>query len=130
MHDPRVVALESIRGVYALIVDPDATRRTLLTAILQYCGAYVRESDSAARAVRLVSEMRPNVLVAEFSSVGGALIADLRRMKAEHGGVVPVIAVGARGSEASALAGGFDAFLPTPFVAWELCRLVSSVTAA
>lgn len=125
MHDP---GLESIRGVYALIVDPDERRRALVTTILEYCGACVRESDSAAHALQLILEVRPDVLVAGFSAAGSALIGDLRQLKAEHGGVVPAIAVGASGLESSALAGGFDAFLATPFVPWALCRLVSSIT--
>jgi CheY-like chemotaxis protein len=128
MRYPSVDPVESIRGVYALIVDPDARRRELLAAILQYCGAYVRDSDSVDRALRLIGEIRPDVLVAEFASVGAALIGDLRRLKADRGGVVPAIALGAHGLEANALADGFDAFLPTPFVPWDLCRLVGSIT--
>ena len=126
----RVGVLESIRGVYALIVDPDARRRALLMTILTYCGAYVRESDSAERAIRLIGEVRPDVLVADFSDVGSALVGDLRQLKADRGGVVPAIALGAKGLEATALAGGFDAFLATPFVPWQLCELISDMTAA
>jgi CheY-like chemotaxis protein len=117
-----------IHGVYALIVDPDARRRAVLTTILQYCGAYVRESDSAERAIRLIAEVRPDVLVTDFSSIGAALIDDVRRLKADRGGVVPALALGAKGHEQNALAQGFDAFLETPFPAWDLCRKISTIT--
>lgn len=129
MPYPGAGALESIRGVYALIVDSDARRRALLGTTLRYCGAYVRESDSSERAIRLIGQIRPDVLITEFSPGGSALIEDVRRLKADHGGVVPAIALGAKGLEAAALAGGFNAFLATPFVPWQLCRLISSITA-
>jgi CheY-like chemotaxis protein len=128
MPYPGAVAVDSIRGIYALIVDPDARQRSLLTRILVYCGAYVRESETAERALRLIAEVRPDVVVADFSAVGSVLIGEVRRLKADHGGVVPAIAFGARGLEPTALAGGFDAFLPTPFVPWRLCKLVNDVT--
>ena len=123
-----VRAVESIRGVYALIVDPDAQRRALLSTVLEYCGAYVRESESPERAMRLIGEIRPDVVIADFSPGGHALIEDVRRLKADRGGVVPAIALGAKGLEAAALAGGFTAFVATPFAPWELCRLISTLT--
>jgi CheY-like chemotaxis protein len=123
MAFPGVSASDSIRGVYTLIVDADLGRRSLLTTILRYCGAYVQAADTVDNALRLIHQMRPDVLVAEFAGVGVGLISDLRALKSEHAGV-PAIALGTGASEEAARSRGFDEFLVTPFLPWDLCRLV------
>ena len=116
----------SIRGVYALIVGGDARQRALLTAVLLYCGAYVQSANTVARALELIQQIRPDVVVADFSDVGPRLIDAVRERKTEHGGLVPAIALGASNLERIARDRGYDAFLTVPVVPWELCRVVGT----
>src|SRR5207237_2430280 len=56
---------DSLRGVYVLIVDDDPTGRTLLTAVLRYCAAYVHAVPSLGEAMTAMLHMVPDALIVD-----------------------------------------------------------------
>ena len=121
-------AVDSLRGVYVLIVDGDRERRALLARVLEYCGAYVQTAGSADRALATMRQMLPDVLIADVEAVDGNLVRDVRVLKPEAGGVVPVIGIGPRDREDISRSAGCDAFLASPFVPWQVCGLMQQLT--
>jgi DNA-binding response OmpR family regulator len=124
-----ILAVDSLRGVYVLICDGDHHRRLLLARVLEYCGAYVQTAADSDKAFLIMRQMLPDVLIADVDAIGCELVRDVRALKPEAGGTVPVIGIGARDREDASRSGGCDAFLPSPFVAWDVCGLVSRLTA-
>ena len=129
MDNAGVLAIDSLRGVYVLIVDADRQRRTLLARVLEYCGAYVHTAGAADTALMSLRQMLPDVLIADVDAVGCELVRDVRGLKPEAGGVVPVIGIGPGDREDVSRAGGCDAFLPAPFAPWDVCGLVAKLVA-
>ena len=121
--------MESLNGIYALVIDSDKERRTLVTGILRYCGALVTPLETPAMALSVMELLKPDVVVVDFSHPDdGALefIRSVRGMKPEDGGVVPAVAVGESGAGAElARSRGYDAYAVTPLDPWDLCRVVS-----
>jgi CheY-like chemotaxis protein len=127
-------SVDSLRGVHVLVVHHEADCRDLLTAVLNYCGALVTAVDSPEAALSVMALIKPDVLVVDLArrdKDGHWLIRQVRSLKPEDGGVVPVVALspsqGAAGLEGAAAA-GFVACLGKPLDPWQLCRVVSGVT--
>lgn len=129
MEQAGALAVDSLRGVYVLIVDADRERRALLERVLEYCGAYVQTAESAGQALLTMRQMLPDVLIADVDAIGCDLVRDVRVLKPEAGGVVPVIGVGRRDQEEVARSGGCDAYLASPFAPWKVCGLVQALAA-
>ena len=124
-------SVDSLRGVHVLVVDHEAECRQLLSDVLHYCGALVTAVDSPRGALEVMALIKPDVLVVDLierDKDGHWLIRQVRSLKPEDGGVVPVIAV----SDAARLAGvdaaGFVACLVKPLDPWQLCRVIAGVT--
>lgn len=127
-------SVDSLKGVHVLVVDHEAECRELLSDVLHYCGALVTASDSPEGALAVMALIKPDVLVVDLregDKDGHWLIRQVRSLKPEDGGVVPVIAV----SDAAPLAplahaapAGFVACLVKPLDPWQLCRVVAGVT--
>jgi CheY-like chemotaxis protein len=126
-------AVDSLRGVHALVVDDEPDCRELLTAILEYGGALVTAVGSVREALGLMALIKPDVILADLvmdGEDGFALIRQVRALKPDDGGTVPAIAVSALATEADregARDAGFDAYVTKPLDPWELCRLISAL---
>jgi CheY-like chemotaxis protein len=126
-------SVDSLKGVHVLVVDNEADGRELLTAILHYCGALVTAVESADDAVAIMALIKPDVLVTDLqmrSRDGFWLIAKVRSLKPEDGGVVPAIAIAntaVAGERERARAAGFEAYLVKPLDPWELCRMITGL---
>ncbi|HEU4368281.1 MAG TPA: hypothetical protein VFV05_08670 [Methylomirabilota bacterium] len=122
-------SVDSLRGVWMLVVDRDPDGRRTLVEILSYCGALVTPLASAADALRLMRQVKPDLLlVALLAGDDFDFIRRVRALKPEDGGVVPAIAIGAGDAVADlARARGFQAYVRTPLDPWGLCRLASSL---
>jgi CheY-like chemotaxis protein len=121
-------SLDSLRGVWVLVVDGHPITRQTLVEILSYCGALVTPVASPREALAIMRQVKPDVLiVALLSGDDFALIGQVRSLKPEDGGVMPAIAILPDGEDDAARARGFQACLRTPLDPWELCRLVSSL---
>jgi CheY-like chemotaxis protein len=126
-------SVDSLRGVHVLVVDHEAECRELLSDVLHYCGALVTAVDSPEGALDVMALIKPDVLIVDLvegDKDGHWLIRQVRSLKPEDGGVVPVIAVSDAGRLARlARAGaGFVACLVKPLDPWQLCRVIAGVT--
>jgi CheY-like chemotaxis protein len=123
---------DALGGIYALVVDDDKERRTLVTAILRYCGALVTPTETTDEALTVMRLLKPDVILIDVTGQHDALgfIRGVRALRPDDGGTVPAIAVGAAGEYASeARAAGFDVCLTKPLDPWSLCRVVSDLVA-
>ena len=121
-------SVDSLRGILVLIVDGNPRGRETLREILAYCGALVTPTASAADALGVMRQVKPDVLIVALPEDDDvAFIRKVRSLKPEDGGVVPAIAIARDVDDDLARARGYQASLRTPLDPWELCRLVSSL---
>ena len=123
-------SVDSLRGVWVLVVDPDPHGRQTLVQILSYCGALVTPLASPADALKVMRQVKPDALVVTLIQSGDlAFIRLVRALKPEEGGVVPAVAVGSADSPSddTVRARGFQASLRKPLDPWALCRIVSEL---
>lgn len=118
--------MDSLRGMWVLLIDDERSSRELLTDILEHCGALVTAVASAEAALGVMRHVKPDVLVTSlFHSQRDAkwLIKEVRALKPEEGGVIPAVTI--TGGDPCA---GFEGHLIHPFDPWELCRLITNIT--
>ena len=123
---------DSLRGVYVLIVNADATGRTLQAAVLRYCAAYVHAVSSLGDALTAMTHMVPDAIIVDAAMAeqdAFAFIRDVRALKPLEGGNVAAIGVGPASAERDVRASGFDSYLPKPFDPWELCAVIGRLVA-
>ncbi len=119
-------AVDSLRGMWVLLIDDDRSSRELLTDILEHCGALVTAVASAETALGVMRHVKPDVVVISlFHSQRDArwLIKEVRARKPEEGGMIPAIVI--TGTEPGT---GFEGYLIHPFDPWQLCRLITNIT--
>ena len=127
-------SVDSLKGVHIVVVDDDPIAWGVLTAVLNYCGALVLTVSSARETLELMRLIKPGVLIVKLAlpdQTGAELIREVRRLKPESGGEVPMIGIGSAESEREpALALGFQAYFTWPINPWEFTRTISSLTMA
>jgi CheY-like chemotaxis protein len=124
-------SVDSLGGIYTLVVDNEPTTRAMLTGVLQYCGALVAARESIEAALDAMKHVKPDVVVvtvAASTDDAYELCRCVRALKPEAGGTVPLVAVGDGPRQESGR--GFDAYLPKPFDPWELCRVIANLVLA
>jgi CheY-like chemotaxis protein len=122
-------SVDSLRGVWILVVDSDPHGRRTLVEILSYCGALVTPVASGADALAVMRQVKPDLLIVALTAADDlAFIRQVRALKPEDGGVVPAIAITSV-AEVDDVSGSreFQAHVSTPLDPWQLCRLVSSL---
>jgi signal transduction histidine kinase len=121
-------------GVRVMVVDDDRDARELLTATLGYYGADVTAAESAAEALVLLPEIRPDVLLSDIGMSGEDGYTFIRRVRAlppDRGGLIPAVAITAyatAGDRARAMSSGFQLHVPKPFDPIDLARTVQRLT--
>jgi CheY-like chemotaxis protein len=121
-------SVDSLRGVWVLIIDTNPRGRETLGEILSYCGALVTSMTSVADALSVMRQIKPDVVVVALPADDDfGFIREVRGLKPEDGGVVPAIAIARDLDDDLARSRGYQACLRTPLDPWELCRLVSSL---
>jgi signal transduction histidine kinase/CheY-like chemotaxis protein len=109
-----------LRGTHVLIVDDEPDARELLRVMLAGSSARVTEADSAAEALRIYSEDRPDIILADVAMPGQdgyALIRAIRSLPGGEGGHVRAIAISAyarREDRQRALKAGFNEHVSKP----------------
>jgi CheY-like chemotaxis protein len=86
--------------VHVLVVDDDTDARTIIRAVLEYCGALVTAAASAREAIRILGYLVPDVLVIDVGLPGRSgfwLLREIRKLPARRGGAVPALACTDRG---------------------------------
>jgi two-component system, chemotaxis family, CheB/CheR fusion protein len=116
-----------------LLVDDEEDARYLLGLILTSYEAEVRECASAADALRILDEWRPDVLVSDIGMPfedGYGLMRKIRAREPERGGLIPALALTAyaRSEDARrALEAGYQAHVAKPVEPAELATAVASL---
>jgi CheY-like chemotaxis protein/two-component sensor histidine kinase len=132
-----LVRLDDVR---VLIVEDEPDTRDVLRTVLEQCGSQVVTADSAAEALRVLGEWKPDVLLSDIGMPeedGYALISKVRAMEAERGDTMPgdtmpAIALTAYAKEEDrqrALSAGFQMHVAKPVEPVELAAVVASLAA-
>ena len=138
---PKPVAVErrprgrslDLDGTHVLIVDDEADARELMRVMLAGTGARLSEAKTAADALRIYSEDRPDIILADIAMPGQdgyALLRAIRSLRAGEGGHARAIAVSAyarREDRQRALAAGFNDHVCKPVQLDELYDAVERV---
>ncbi len=123
----------TLRGVRVLVVDDEHDTREVLSVMLARYGAEVRAAASAAEAMGVLREWRPDVLVSDIGMPeedGYALIAKVRALQPEEGGDVHAIALtafAAAQDKERALAAGFQRHIAKPIEPVALAKNVARI---
>ncbi|MBO0721357.1 MAG: PAS domain S-box protein [Blastocatellia bacterium] len=123
----------SLRGAKVLVVDDDHDTREILSVMLTRYGTEVRAAGSAAEAMEVLAQWKPDVLVSDIGMPiedGYALIRKVRALPAEEGGEVPAVALTAFAGAADkdkALAAGFQQHLGKPVEPVQLAKVVARI---
>ena len=110
---PRARTLD-LEGTHVLIVDDEPDARELLRVMLTNTSARISEAENAAEALRIYSEDRPDILLADVAMPGQdgyGLIRAIRSLPGGEGGHVRAVAVSAyarREDRQRALKAGFN----------------------
>jgi CheY-like chemotaxis protein len=127
-------SIDSLRGVYAVVIDADRIGRSALEAILRHCGALVTGVASESEALAVMRRIKPDAIVVATGDDGAAterFIRAVRALKPEDGGTVPLIIVNERGAAGESVrTSAGDTWLRPPLDPWELCRVLAHHTMA
>lgn len=124
---------KALEGLRILVVDDEADSRDFISAVLTRCGGEVRCSESAAEALQVFHEWKPDLVVTDIGMPhedGYFLIENLRKIKAKWARKIPAIALTAYATTEDrdrALAAGFRLHVPKPI---EPSMLVTSIANA
>jgi signal transduction histidine kinase/ActR/RegA family two-component response regulator len=129
---PRPRALE-LDGVHVLIVGDEADARELLRVMLADTGARISEAQTASDALRIYSEDRPDIILADVAMPGQdgyALMRAIRELAAGEGASVRAIAVAPytrREDRQRALKAGFNDHVAKPVKLDDLYDAIARV---
>jgi len=124
---------DHLRDLRVLVVEDEPDARNLLSLMLMSYEAEVRDCASAADALRILDEWRPDVLVSDIGMPfedGYELMRKVRAREMERGGLVPALALTAyaRAEDAQrAIEAGYQAHVPKPVAPNELATVVASL---
>jgi signal transduction histidine kinase/ActR/RegA family two-component response regulator len=119
-----------LQGIRILVVDDEADARSLLTTILEQCGAMVTAAAAVSEALTQMETWQPDVLISDIGMPeedGYVLIRQVRSLSQAQGGQTPAIALTAYArteDRIRALNDGFQAHLAKPVEPAELVAIV------
>jgi PAS domain S-box-containing protein len=128
---PAVDDAPRLDGLRLLIIDDDPDALELLSEVLREQGAEVHAEASARKALDVLPDVKPHVLVSDIGMPemdGIALIRAIRELPSGRGGQTPAIALTAfaRAEDAQrALTGGYQVHLSKPVEGASLARAVA-----
>jgi len=139
-HDARRSSIPGERspalpGVRVLVVDDEDDARSLLTTVLEQCGAVVSTAADAATGLDTLRALRPDVLVSDIGMPGASgyeLIRRVRALPLDLGGQTPAVALTAYArteDRMNALAAGFNMHVLKPIEPAELVVVIASLVA-
>lgn len=123
----------SLAAVHVLVVDDSPAIRGLLTELLQGAGATVTATDTAERALALLEQSRPDVLLSDLEMPGKDgdwLIRQVRALPRDRGGLTPAACLTGRSSpedQAHVLEAGFQHHIAKPVDMRRLLAIVGSL---
>jgi CheY-like chemotaxis protein len=123
----------SLHGLRVLVVDDEFDARTLLTMMLEKCGAQVIAVGSSHEGLESIENWLPDVLIADIGMPvedGYGLIRKVRALPQQKGGHTPALALTAYArteDRVRALSEGYQVHLAKPVDRFELAAVVSSL---
>jgi CheY-like chemotaxis protein len=125
---------EKLRDLRILIVEDDPDTQDLLRAMLQQHGAKVMTVGSVAKALKEISQEKPDVIISDIAMAGEngyEFIRKVRSLAPESGCHIPAIALTAYAGVADrrrALLAGFQTHLAKPIEPDDLLAVILSLT--
>ena len=122
-----------LADIHVLVVDDNEDTLDVLGVALHQFGANVFKARNARDALAIMKTIRLNAIVSDLAMPGEDglwLLRQIRQLKSEHGGSIPVIAVTAHRDRYAAERVtdlGFEAFLTKPIDPFDLARTVASL---
>jgi CheY-like chemotaxis protein len=127
-------AVVRLHGLRVLVVDDESDARNVIKAPLEHAGASVAAADSAATALKMLTDLHPHVVVSDISMPvrdGYELMKQIRSMGVGYGGRdLPAIALTAYARSEDrrrALVAGFQMHVAKPVDPNELAEVVASL---
>jgi CheY-like chemotaxis protein/anti-sigma regulatory factor (Ser/Thr protein kinase) len=123
----------ALAGVRILVVDDEDDSRDIIQYVLEQAGARVAVASDAQRALDLLQQSEPQVLISDIGMPivdGYALIKKVRALPLERGSHVPAVALTAYArleDRSAALRAGFDMHLTKPVDPAELVVVVATL---
>ena len=130
---PPVKSAEPPEGIRILLVEDDEDSREMLKIMFEQNGMHITGVESAAKAVELIQQMKPDVLISDIglpNEDGYELIGKIRQLSPEKGGLTPAIALTGYVSlqdRSHAFNVGFQKHLSKPVDIDELLELVKGL---
>ncbi len=124
----------SLAGLKVLVVDDEPDAREVISLVLSNAGAELKTAASAARALELIEQWHPDLLVSDIgmpNEDGFSLMRKLRALPPEQGGAIPAIALTAFArtqDRLNVLSAGYQMHVPKPIEPLELLTVVASLT--
>jgi CheY-like chemotaxis protein len=123
----------SLQGLRVLVVDDEIDARTLLTMMLERCGAQVVAVGSSREGLESIESWLPDVLIADIGMPvedGYGLIRRVRKLPKKKGGQTPALALTAYArteDRVRALSEGYQVHLAKPVDRYELAAVIASL---
>ena len=119
-------------GVKILAVDDEPDARLLLSTILEQCGAEVKTCESAAAALDLLKEFKPDILVSDIGMPEEDGYSLIKKVRAAEAGRkrMPAVALTAFArveDRLKALSAGYNMHVPKPVEPAELTTVIASL---
>jgi PAS domain S-box-containing protein len=128
---PRRDSALRLDGLLVLVVEDDDDARSLISIMLERCGAQVTLASSAAEAMQSFVAAQPDVIVSDIGMPdedGYALIGKVRERSPEQGGLTPAIALTgyATGKDQErAISAGYHLHIAKPIEQVELVTAIA-----
>jgi len=126
-------SMPSLKRLRVLFVDDEPDIRASISEILHHAEAEFRLAGSAAEALEILKDWRPDVLVSDIGMPGEdgyALLQKLRTRLPEEGGQIPAVALTAYArteDRLQVLSSGFQMHVPKPVQPIELVTVIASI---
>lgn len=123
----------NLQGIQILAVDDEVDNLELLAFILEQAGANVMSASSAKEALEILSQFKPDMLIADIGMPhvdGYTLLRQIRSLPPDRGGQILAIALTAYAGEIDqkqALAAGFQLHIAKPVEPDELVRAIAKL---
>jgi PAS domain S-box-containing protein len=125
--------IPSLKGLRILVVDDEPDAREIVAAILAEGGAEIATASSSRRALELIEQWRPDLLMSDIGmpiESGYDLIRKVRALPPGKGGQTPAVALTAYAraeDRLKILSAGFQMHVSKPIEPIELATVVASL---
>jgi CheY-like chemotaxis protein/anti-sigma regulatory factor (Ser/Thr protein kinase) len=126
--------MPELEGLHVLVIDDEEDGRTLVSMVLEKCGAQVTQASSAAAGLKALQESQPDVIISDLGMPGEdgySLIKKVRALAPEKGGRIPAAALTAYArveDRMRVLRAGFQIHIPKPVEPAELIAVVANLS--